>query len=107
MTHPDTIATTEPGSPPRTPTSPVRRLVDEPSTILMAVAVLILAFLVLYPVFWLFFGSFAYGNQTFSQVLRQFWAMPGLASAFTNTALMVAGTVLIAFLFALPLAWIT
>src|SRR5262249_51444849 len=67
----------------------------------------VLAFLVLYPVFWLFIGSFAYGDQTLSQVLRQFWAMPGLANAFTNTALLVAGTVPLAFLFALPLAWIT
>jgi len=85
----------------------MQRLADEPGTILMALPALILAFLVLYPVFWLFIGSFAYGDQKLTQVLRQFLAMPGLASAFTNTALLVAGTVPLAFLFALPLAWIT
>jgi iron(III) transport system permease protein len=85
----------------------MRRLVDEPMTLVMALAVIILAFLVLYPVFWLFIGSFFYGEQNFSQVLRQFWSMPGLTTAFSNTALLVAGTVPLAFLFALPLAWIT
>ncbi len=85
----------------------VRRIVDEPATLLMALAVVILAFLVLYPVFWLFIGSFLYGDQSFSQVFRQFWSMPGLQTAFYNTALLVAGTVPLAFLFALPLAWIT
>ena len=85
----------------------VRRMVDEPMTLVMALAVVVLAFLVLYPVFWLFIGSFFYGEQNFSQVLRQFWSMPGLTTAFSNTALLVAGTVPLAFLFALPLAWIT
>ena len=45
--------------------------------------------------------------RVLSQVLRQFWSMPGLQAAFTNTALLVAGTVPLAFAFALPLAWIT
>src|SRR5438477_4115066 len=108
MTHPSSTVTTEKASlPANGPAGFLRRLLDEPATLLMALAILILAFLVLYPVFWLFFGSFYYGDQSFSQVLRQFWSMPGLQAAFTNTALLVAGTVPLAFLFALPLAWIT
>ena len=85
----------------------LRRIADEPATLLLALAVVVLAFLVLYPVFWLFIGSFVYGDQSVAQVLRQFWSLPGLQTAFYNTALLVAGTVPIAFLFALPLAWIT
>ncbi len=82
----------------------LRRIADEPAALLLALAVVVLAFLVLYPVFWLFIGSFVYGDQSFAQVLRQFWSLPGLQTAFYNTALLVAGTVPIAFLFALPLA---
>jgi iron(III) transport system permease protein len=106
MIVPGTIASTESPSPARG-AALWRRLIDEPATLLMALAVLVLAFLVLYPVVWLFIGSFYFGDQTFVEVLQQFWAMPGLQSAFTNTALLVVGTVPLAFLFALPLAWIT
>ena len=93
--------------PARRPGDWVRLIFDEPVKLFMALSVVILAFLVLYPVFWLFIGSFLYGDQTFSQVFRQFWSMPGLQTAFYNTALLAAGTMPLAFLFALPLAWIT
>jgi iron(III) transport system permease protein len=108
MTHPTAVQIAK-----RAPTSKgarsrwLRGMIDEPVTLLMALAVVVLAFLVLYPVFWLFIGSFVYGDQSFSQVLQQFWSMPGLQTALANTALLVAGTVPLAFLFALPLAWIT
>jgi iron(III) transport system permease protein len=83
----------------------LRRL--DPASLVMAVATLVLFFLVLYPVFWLFYGSFAYGDQASSgTVLSQFWQLPGLARAFWNTIDLLLGAVPLSFLFALPLVWI-
>jgi iron(III) transport system permease protein len=79
----------------------------DPAAIIMAVAAATLLFLVLYPVFWLFYGSFAYGEQGVGAALAQLWQLPGLARAVTNTLWLVAGTVPLAFMFALPIVWIT
>ncbi len=73
----------------------------------MAVAAVVMCFLVLYPVFWLFYGSFAYGDQSSSgTVLGQFWQLPGLGRAFQNTLELLLGAVPLSFLLALPLVWI-
>ena len=57
----------------------------------MAVAAAVLFFLVLYPVFWLFYGSFAYGDQALSgTVFSQFWQLPGLGRALQNTLLLLS-----------------
>jgi iron(III) transport system permease protein len=79
----------------------------DPASVVMAVAAAVLVFLVLYPVFWLFYGSFAFGDQTsWATVLHQFWQLPGLGRAFQNTLVLLLGTVPLSFLFALPLVWI-
>jgi iron(III) transport system permease protein len=83
----------------------LRRL--DPATVVMAVAAATLFFLVLYPLFWLFYGSFAYGDQPLSAAVGQFWQLPGLGRAFQNTLVLLAGAVPLSFLFALPLVWIT
>ena len=73
----------------------------------MAAAVAVLMFLVLYPLFWLFYGSFAYGDRTEpGTVLSQFWQLPGLGRAFQNTLELLLGAVPLSFLLALPLVWI-
>ena len=83
----------------------LRRL--DPATVVMAVAVAALLFLVLYPLFWLFYGSFAYGDQAApGTVLSQFWQLPGLGRAFQNTLVLLLGAVPLSFLIALPLVWI-
>ncbi len=83
----------------------LRRL--DPASLIMAVATLVLFFLVLYPVFWLFYGSFAYGDQVSpGAVFSQFWHLPGLARAFWNTLELLLGAVPLSFLLALPLVWI-
>jgi iron(III) transport system permease protein len=84
-----------------------RERLGDPAAIIMAMATAILLFLVLYPVVWLFYGSFAYGEQGLGAALAQLWQLPGLARAVTNTLWLVAGTVPLAFMFALPLVWIT
>ena len=53
----------------------------------MYAATLLLAFLVLYPLFWLIYGSLTYGEHGFVQTVRQFWAIKGLRQAFQDTAL--------------------
>jgi iron(III) transport system permease protein len=84
----------------------LRRL--DPASVVMAVAAAVLFFLVLYPLFWLFYGSFAYGDQPLSGlVFTQFWQLPGLGRAFQNTLVLLLGAVPLSFLFALPLVWIT
>ena len=96
---------------PRPPTAAVRwtaalRRLD-PAAVVMAVAAAVLFFLVLYPLFWLFYGSFAYSDQASSgTVFSQFWQLPGLARAFQNTLELLLGAVPLSFLFALPLVWI-
>jgi iron(III) transport system permease protein len=82
----------------------LRRL--EPAAFIMIAAAGVVLFLVLYPLFWLFYGSFAYSEQSSSAVLSGFWQLPGLARAFTNTLELLAGAVPLAFLFALPLVFI-
>ncbi|HTH96377.1 MAG TPA: iron ABC transporter permease [Stellaceae bacterium] len=79
----------------------------DPATLIITVAVLTTSFLVLYPVFWLFYGAFIYGQGGFAQALNEFWHMPGLARAFWNTLIIMIGTVPAAFLIAMPLVWIT
>jgi iron(III) transport system permease protein len=77
------------------------------ASVVMAAAALVLCFLVLYPLLWLFYGSFAYGDQSSSgSVLSQFWELPGLGRAFQNTFVLLLGAVPLSFLLALPLVWI-
>jgi iron(III) transport system permease protein len=77
------------------------------ASVVMAVAAAALFFLVLYPVFWLFYGSFVYSDQSSSAtVFSQFWQLPGLGRAFQNTLELLLGAVPLSFLFALPLVWI-
>jgi iron(III) transport system permease protein len=79
----------------------------DPASVVMAVAAAVLFFLVLYPLFWLFYGSFAYGDQSSSgAVFSQFWQLPGLGRALQNTLVLLLGAVPLSFLFALPLVWI-
>ena len=79
----------------------------DPATVIMGVAAAVLLFLVLYPVFWLFYGSFAYGDQASpAAVFSQFWQLPGLGRAFRNTLDLLMGAVPLSFLLALPLVWI-
>jgi iron(III) transport system permease protein len=84
-----------------------RGRLGDPAIIIMVMAAAILLFLVLYPVFWLFYGGFSYGEQGLGEAAAQLWQLPGLARAVTNTLWLVAGTVPLAFVFALPLVWIT
>jgi iron(III) transport system permease protein len=84
-----------------------RARLGDPAAVIMAVAAATLLFLVLYPVFWLFYGSFSYGEQGIGAALAQLWKLPGLARAVTNTLWLVAGTAPLAFMFALPMVWIT
>jgi iron(III) transport system permease protein len=79
----------------------------DPASIVIAAAAATLCFLVLYPLFWLFYGSFAYGELPLSEVFAQFRNLPGLDRAFRNTLWLVLGTLPFSFLFALPLVWIT
>jgi ABC-type Fe3+ transport system permease subunit len=84
----------------------LRRL--DPASVIMAVAAMVLCFLVLYPLFWLFYGSFAYGDQPLSGTfLSRFWQLPGLGRAFRNTLELLLGAVPLSFLLALPLVWIS
>ena len=83
------------------------RWVRDGAAIVMAIAAVTLCFLVLYPLFWLFYGSFSYGEQGLGAALGQFWQLPGLERAFFNTLYLVAGTVPLSFLIALPLVLIT
>ena len=84
-----------------------RLRLGDPAVIIMIAASAILFFLVLYPVGWLFYGSFSYGEQGFFAAFSELWELPGLARAVTNTLWLVAGTVPLAFVLALPLVWIT
>jgi len=85
----------------------INQLAQEPVLILFAVTALITVFLVLYPLFWLFYGSFTYGDHSISEVLSRIWQLPGLRRAFLNTLWLMLWTVPLSFLFALPLVWIT
>ena len=85
----------------------IRPLLQEPALILFGAAALVTIFLVLYPLFWLFYGSFSYGDQGLTEVLDKVWRLPGLRRAFVNTVWLMVGTVPLSFLFALPLVWIT
>ncbi len=94
----------------RHPARWLARLADrarDPAAVMVAAALLTTAFLVLYPVFWLFYGAFAYGDAGLTHALIQFYNMPGLARAFSNTLIVILGTVPLAFVIALPLVWIT
>ncbi len=77
------------------------------ASLVMAGAAVVLLFLVLYPLFWLFYGSFAYSEGGSAQsLLSQFLELPGLSRALFNTLDLLIGAVPLAFLFALPLVWI-
>jgi iron(III) transport system permease protein len=77
------------------------------ATLIVAIAVAVVCFLVLYPLFWLFYGSLAYGEQGFSgNLLSELLQLPGLGRALQNTVTLLLGAVPLAFLFALPLVWI-
>jgi len=77
------------------------------ASIVMAAAALTLLFLVLYPLFWLFYASFAYGEASFPRaLLTEFWQLPGLSRALLNTLDLLLGAVPLAFLLALPLVFI-
>ena len=73
----------------------------------MILAVLTASFLILYPAFWLFYGGFVYGHGGFAQALAEFGKLPGLERALQNTLLIIAGSLPLSFLIALPLVWIT
>ena len=77
------------------------------ASVVIAVSAMTVVFLVLYPLFWLFYGSFTYGDLSLSQALAQFWNLPGLDRALLNTLWLVLGTLPLSFIFALPLVWIT
>ena len=84
----------------------MRRRIDA-ATVVMAMAAAILCFLVLYPLFWLFYGSFAYGEQvSVGALFGEFLRLPGLGRAFENTLELQLGAVPLSFLFALPLVFI-
>ncbi|HLH96187.1 MAG TPA: iron ABC transporter permease [Xanthobacteraceae bacterium] len=77
------------------------------ASLVMAVAVAALFFLVLYPLFWLFYGSFTYGDQLApAAALQALATLPGLSRALDNTLLLLLGAVPLSFLFALPLVYI-
>ena len=79
----------------------------DPAAVIMAVATAVLFFLVLYPVFWLFYGSFAYADQPWSgAAFAALWQLPGIGRALENTISLLAGAVPLSFLFALPLVFI-
>jgi iron(III) transport system permease protein len=83
-----------------------RLLLQDPSLFAAGGVLLLLAWLILYPLFWLFYGSFAYGEQGLGEIVAQLRALPGLPRALYDTAFVIAGTLPLAFAFALPLAWI-
>jgi len=77
------------------------------ATLIMAAAAAVTCFLVLYPLIWLFYGSFAYGDQVSpGALIGEFLRLPGLGRAFQNTLALLLGAVPLSFLFALPLVWI-
>jgi iron(III) transport system permease protein len=77
------------------------------ASLVMAAAAAALFFLVLYPLFWLFYGSFTYGDQLApAAALEALWQLPGLSRALANTFLLLVGAVPLSFVFALPLVWI-
>jgi iron(III) transport system permease protein len=79
----------------------------DPAAVIMTVAAAVLFFLVLYPVFWLFYGSFAYADQPWSgATFAALWQLPGIERAFENTVFLLAGAVPLSFLLALPLVLI-
>ena len=79
----------------------------DPAQVIIVVAVITASFLILYPVFWLFFGSFSYGQGGVLHALAELWQLPGLGRAFRNTLTVTLGALPVAFLFAMPLVWIT
>jgi iron(III) transport system permease protein len=86
---------------------PARLARLDSASIVMAAAAVALLFLVLYPLFWLFYGSLAYGEGAFSPaLLTQFGQLPGLPRALLNTLDLLLGAVPLAFLLALPLVFI-
>ena len=99
-------ATSSVGAAPSRWRNALRRF-GEPATVIMTMAAVMLMFLVLYPVFWLMYGSFSYGEQGLAAALAQLWQLPGLERALMNTVWLVCGTVPLSFLFALPIVWMT
>lgn len=87
--------------------SRLTRLAAEPSALLFGACAIVFCLLILYPLFWLFYGSFAYGGQSLQQTFAQLAALPGLKRALLSTIWIVVGTVPLAFVFALPLVWIS
>ena len=57
----------------------------DPAVVIATMAVVTLMFLVLYPLFWLMYGSFSYGEQGLTAALAQLWQLPGLERALMNT----------------------
>ena len=84
----------------------VMAIARDPAQAVIVLAVVTTAFLILYPVFWLFYGSFTYGQGGLLHALAEL-RLPGLGRAFQNTLIVTLGTLPVAFLFALPLVWIT
>ena len=93
------LATALDGTAPSRWKNALRRFGD-PATIIMTMAVVTLMFLVLYPLFWLMYGSFSYGEQGLAASLAQLWQLPGLERALVNTGWLVCDTVPLSFLFA-------
>jgi iron(III) transport system permease protein len=82
-------------------------LLRDPGYAILLVAVVVTILLILYPLFWLFYGGFSYGQGGLTHAIAEFRQLPGLARAFENTLVIVVGTLPISFLVALPLVWIT
>jgi iron(III) transport system permease protein len=107
LSSPGAISLTSPASPQRKAHWASRLARLDAASVAMATAAAALLFLVFYPLFWLFYGSFAYGDQaSLTTLLGQLWQLPGLGRAFLNTLDLLLGSVPLAFLFALPLVWI-
>jgi iron(III) transport system permease protein len=90
--------------------SPLIRLVTvlrDPAYAILIVAVLTTTFLILYPLFWLFYGGFSYGQGGLAHAIAEFRQLPGLGRAFESTLFVILGTMPISFLIAVPLVWIT
>ena len=79
-------------------------------TVVRVLCVIVVAILVLYPLFWLVFGSFQKslagdGGLTFDAYINVFGSN-FFGDVVYNTAVMVLGTTVLSVLFGVPMAWI-
>lgn len=96
--------------PPTGVNPPLTRLasvLSDPANPLLVAAVLTTTVLILYPLFWLFYGGFSYGQGGLWHAVSELRHLPGLGRAFENTLVIALGSIPLAFLIAMPLVWIT